>query len=219
MHRFIFLLGVLLLPILGHSSEGCFYFPPCIEPENSPFFVQMIQRARTESFKDILNYFENNQNDTHQFHFKYPIKNEEQAHQFVQVLHLKAREAHHFVPVISHCQPICTAHLGFYRLIKIVQGPEILEHVLVDSPSNTVIFVEEQIKSENGVFPGSFTALNQIIEENGQWFFQGFYLYQNRPSEERIQDNIAMFWETYQNMTSYIEDQKFEARLQNELQY
>lgn len=205
MHRFIFLLGFLMFSILGHASQGCSYLPPSVETGNSPFFTQMIELARKESFRDILDFFESNQSDTHQFHFKYPLKNEEQANQFIQVMYLKAREAHRFVPVISHCQPTCDAHLGFDRLIKIVQGSEILEHVLVDISSNTVIFIEQWVKSEKGVFPGSFTAVNQVIEENGQWFFQGFYLYQNRPSEERIQDNMNMFWETYQNMISYID--------------
>ena len=124
-----------------------------------------------------------------------------------KVLQIKAQEAHRFVPVISLSEFIAPSHLGFIRKITIEgNGPTIQEHVLVDRDKHQVLFIEEfVIDPSGGVHPGSFTALNQVMEENGVWYFAGTYLYPFEPQVDKIDKTSQLFLATYEAMLLFME--------------
>ena len=70
------------------------------------------------------------------------------------------------------------------------------------------IFIEEWVIDSNNVEqPGSFAAINSVIEEEGKWYFAGTYFYNDKPSNSDIPNKIRMFQETYENMISFIENE------------
>jgi hypothetical protein len=159
-----------------------------------------------ETFATLAASLHEMKDSCHQFQFKYPLRDSDQAALFARVMQIKAQEAHRFVPVIANCQFIEPRHLGFSRRVSIVDGPVLQEHVLIDTLTRSIIFVEEfAVTPEGEVVPGTFVALNSVIEEEGQWFFSGIYLYGQPPTEKQIQDRIRMFWLTYEAMIDFIE--------------
>lgn len=196
-----------------HTSSECFYLAPVQDIPESTFLQDLISKSHNlnETFESIRNSFEENNSLYHQFQFKYPLKNQEHAQIFAKVLQIKAQEAHRFVPVIALSQFISTSHLGFIRRITIDgDGPTVQEHVLVDRSSNAVIFIEEWISTKKGIESGCFAALNNIIEENGLWYFAGTYLYNDKPNQNEIHKRIEMFTKTYENMMIFIENENVE---------
>jgi hypothetical protein len=186
----------------------CVYRMPVQEPCENIFFKELITRshALNESFDSIRDSFEQKKSSYHQFQFKYPLKDSEHAQIFAKVLQIKAQEAHRFVPAIVLSQFISPNHLGFLREITIGGGgPTIQENVVIDRASNSVIFIEESIKTTEGTKSGEFSAINKVIEENGQWYFTGTYLYNDKPSQDKIDERIDMFAKTYENMMNFIE--------------
>lgn len=165
-----------------------------------------------ETFASINAFFDDVKESCHQFVFKYPIRDSEQAALFAKALKIKAQEAHRFVPVISACKFLETRNLGFSRQVQIKGGPLVFEHVLVDQESDSLIFIEEFIILPSGEkVPGAFAAINQVREENGAWFFSGIYLYDERPAREQIAERVAMFDLTYHNMLLFIETSDVES--------
>lgn len=188
-----------------NTQPNCIYRGP-VQCDNT-FLKNLIIRSQdqNESFETIHDSIEQNQSFYHQFHFKYPLKNQEHAQVFAKVLQIKAQEAHRFVPAIEFSQLISPAHLGFLREITIGGGPTIQENVLIDQASNSVIFIEKSITTKDGVESGEFAAINKVIEENGHWYFAGTYIYNDHPSQEKINQRINMFTKTYENMMDFIE--------------
>jgi hypothetical protein len=190
-------------------SVSC-YIPPSDPLVDKAFFHELIYRSHREheSFHTISKFFEQNKGSYYQFEFKYPLKDEEYAKTFTKVLHIKAQQAHRFVYVISESEFIAPCHLGFMRKIRIgTEGLTILEHILVDHPTNSHIFIEELVKTQEEERLGSLAALNRVIEENGLWYFQGTYLYADKPNDDEICDRFEMFNQTYENMRLFIENE------------
>jgi hypothetical protein len=77
----------------------------------------------------------------------------------------------------------------------------------LDHESAQVIFIEECVDSNNIQYPGSFAAINSVIEEEGTWYFAGTYFYNEKPRNEDISNKIGMFQKTYENMISFIENE------------
>lgn len=197
-----------LLTIKALPKSDCIYKMPVQEPSKNDFFKELITRGHSinESFDSIRDFFEQKMSLYHQFQFKYPLKDREHAQIFAKVLQIKAQEAHRFVPAIALSQFISATHLGFLREIMIGGGgPTIQENVLIDRASNSVIFIEESIRTPEGTSSGEFAAINRIIEEDGQWYFAGTYLYNDKPSQDKIDERIDMFAKTYENMMRFIE--------------
>ena len=212
-------LSSLFFSSLTFSTETpeCIYVPPTQPIISNTFFQEIISRGHTpaETFASIRTFFEQHQTSYHQFQIKHPLKNQDQAQLFTKVLQIKAQEAHRFVPVIELSQFIEPSHLGFIRQIKIEgNGPIVNEHILMDPSSNAVIFIEESVTTQNGNEPGCFTALNEIIEESGQWFFAGSYLYDSAP--EDASKRIEMFKKTFENMVIFSESEDVD-RIFNQL--
>lgn len=198
-----------LLAIKARPKSDCVYKMPVQEPCDNKFLKELITRGHhlNESFESIRDSFEQKKSSYHQFQFKYPLKGLEHAQTFAKVLKIKAQEAHRFVPAIALSQFISPNHLGFLREITIGGGPKIQENVLIDRASNSVIFIEEAITTTEGIESGEFAAMNTVIEENGQWYFAGTYLYNDKPSADKIDERIDMFAKTYENMMSFIENE------------
>jgi len=197
-----------LLAIKARPKSVCVYKKPVQEPCENTFLKELITRGHNlnESFDSIRDSFEQNKTSYHQFQFQYPLKGHEHAQLFAKVLQIKAQEAHRFVPAIVHSQFISPHHLGFLREITIGGGgPTIQENVLIDRASNSVIFIEESITTKEGIESGEFAAINRVIEENGQWYFAGTYLYNDKPSQDKTDERIDMFAKTYENMMNFIE--------------
>lgn len=190
------------------ETAACIYIAPAQIGENT-FLQELIARSydSNETFETLLSAIQEHKSFYHQFQFKYPLKNQEHAKIFAKVLQIKAQEAHRFVPVITHSQFISPANLGFIRRITIADGPTIQEHTLIDPILNSVIFIEEWISTKNGILLGCFAALNEIIEENGKWYFAGTYLYNDKPSPNEISERIEMFAQTYENMLKFSESE------------
>ncbi len=207
------------------KPTGCFYVTPKEQFVNGVLFQNLILRAHqeNETFASILAAIENDKAQCHQFHFRYPLKDKDHAEKFAKVLHIKAQQAHRFVPVIASSQFTGPGHLGFFREITIrgqgLQGPRVQEHVLVDKAMNRVIFIEEWIATEDGLQPGSFASVNAVTEENGHWYFAGTYLYETPPTLEDLGAREEMFRETYENMLFFLEQEDLEASYQQLIPY
>ncbi len=186
------------------TSEQCYYFEPLEFAVDENFFQKLILRSceEEETFASIESYLRNNIPFCYRFQFKYPLKDSVYANTFAKILQIKAQEAHRFVPVIIFSQFIAPSHLGFIRNIKIAgSGPTVQEHVLVDQNSMQVIFIEEWVMdSDEVIHPGGFAAINSIIEEEGQWYFVGTYLYEEAPQASEVSATIQMFQKTYENI-------------------
>lgn len=213
---FIFLCTIYLVvnqPTLSAASvvQECYYAEPIEQKVDGNFFQKLIVQGydENENFESIEKHLRDNIPFSHRFQFKYPLKDKSHAQIFAKVMQIKAQEAHRFVPVIGLSQFIAPRHLGFIREIKIMNdGPRVQEHVLVDHESPQVIFIEEwAIDSNNIEHPGSFAAINSVIEEEGKWYFAGTYFYNEKPSNSDIPNTIRMFQETYENMISFIESE------------
>lgn len=188
------------------KNSECVYIAPQRSNATNVFDeVKTKSDQNTETFSTMATFFHEIKESCHQFYFKYPLQSAEQAKIFAKILQIKAQEAHRFVPVIASCQFLEPRNLGFSRQIEIVNGPIVQEHLLVDTASDSVIFVEEFAVMPNGeVFPGTFTALNSIIEENGSWYFSGIYLYPDQPNEKQVQERQAMCKKTFENMIDFM---------------
>lgn len=195
----------------NNTSEQCYYLEPLDVAVDEHFFQKLIHQSckEEETFVSIESQLRNNIPFCHRFHFKYPLKDKIHASCFAKIMQIKAQEAHRFVPVIALSQFIAPAHLGFIRNLKIANsGPTVQEHVLVDQNSMQVIFIEEWVMDSNGVvYPGSFTAINSIIEEEGHWYFAGTYIYKDAPDASKVPSIIQMFQMTYENMISFLENE------------
>lgn len=191
--------------------QECYYAEPVEQKVDGNFFQKLIVQGydENETFESIEKHLRDNIPFSHRFQFKYPLRDRSHAQIFAKVMQIKAQEAHRFVPVIDLSQFIAPRHLGFIREIKINNdGPRVQEHVLVDHESAQVIFIEEWvIDSDNIQYPGSFAAINSVIEEEGTWYFAGTYFYNEKPKNADIPNTIRMFQETYENMISFIENE------------
>lgn len=169
------------------------------------FFKDLITLSHDvrQNFDSLYNLFIDNLICGTAFHFKYTLPDVERAHIFSKVLKIKAEQAHRFVTVIEASEYVSKAHLGFIRKIKIYDGPVVQEHVLMDSKSNAVIFIEEWEEKDNARSDGKFAALNNIIEENGIWYFIGIYLYYDDPLLHEVENRKVMFKRTYENMLEF----------------
>jgi hypothetical protein len=202
---------VLNQPILSAANviQECYYAEPIEQKVDGNFFQKLIVQGydENETFTSIEKHLRNHIPFSHRFQFKYPLKDSFHAQIFAKVLQIKAQEAHRFVPVIYSSKFVAPCHLGFIREIKIANdGPRVQEHVLVDHKPTQVIFIEEWAIDANGIeHPGSFAAINSVIEEEGHWYFAGTYFYNEKPSNSDIPNTIRMFQETYENMISFIE--------------
>lgn len=198
----------------------CNYLEPTPPVVDETFFHNFINRAKdeAETFDSMMCSFRQSAPFCHRFQFKYPLQDRVHAEVFARVLQIKAQEAHRFVPAIALSRFDSTSHLGFRRTINIVDaGPKIQEHLLVDKGSNKVIFIEETVEVESDkIFPGCFVAVNEIVEENGFWYFAGTYLYNSKPESDKIENTVKMFQATYDNMMSFIETGKV-AEVYNQL--
>lgn len=178
-------------------------------------FQELLARSNDphEIFPRILSYFEEHKNRSFQFQFAFPLKDEEEAKAFIKTLYIKSQEAHRFVPPIADSHFVSPRHLGFLREIHIAgNGPYVRERVLTDPDSPSIIFIEESVTLPSGkTVEGSFAALNQVIENNGQWYFTGTYLYGEEPSSSDVERRMGMFRKTYENMLSFIENEDVEA--------
>jgi len=212
----IFLYAIYLVlnqPALSAANvvRECYYAEPIEQKVDEIFFQQLILQGydENETFVSIEKHLRDSIPFSHRFQFKYPLKDSSHAQIFAKVLQIKAQEAHRFVPVIDLSQFIAPSHLGFIRNIEIANsGPTVQEHVLVDQNSMQVIFIEEWVMDSNEVIhPGSFAAINGIIEEDGQWYFAGTYLYKDAPDASKVPAIIQMFQKTYENMISFQENE------------
>jgi hypothetical protein len=163
--------------------------------------LALSQDDRT-TLPQLIARFEELKSSCYQYKFKYLLESQSQASEFYKVLKIKAQEAHRVVPPIEHSQFKEPCHLGFIREIRIVNhGPTIREKLLVDENARTILFIEEGMihpeKTE-----GAFTAINQVIEEGGKYYFAGTYLYGSidEDFDESKKDKEAMFRLTYDNM-------------------
>lgn len=195
------------------ANSQCEYLPPRQASDENLFNQILSESMQTDkSVADIASYLHEIKDDCHQFTFKYPLFNADHALTFAKVMEIKAQEAHRFVPVFSDCRFIEEANLGFIRQADVKGGPTIQEHVLVDSGAHTVIFVEQFVRLPNGQeIPGAFAAINQVVEEEGCWYFSGAYLYAEEPSLDKIQERKEMFRKTYDNMIDFIQRDDVEA--------
>ncbi len=198
---------------LGDAESSPFvYIAPQRAYASNPFGEMRAKSDRVvETFATMASFLHGVQDCCHQFRFKYPLLSAEHAKTFAKVMHIKAQEAHRFVPVIKNCEFIGPRNLGFARRIVIAEGPIVQEHVLVDAASDAVIFIEESVVLPNGeVQPGAFAALNSVIEENGSCYFSGIYLYDDQPSDRQAQERKTMFRLTYENMIGFMESDDVE---------
>lgn len=200
----------LLLPICAvlpvsaiEKADGCTYTPPLEAQADVKFFREIGALANIETFENVLKFFKEHQSNLHQFEFRYSLKDKAHAEAFAKVLRIKAQEAHRFVPVIEDCTVLDSASSGFIRHIFIKDGPLVQEHTLIDQ--DRVLFIEQWVISENGVEPGRFSAFNRIVEEEGKWYFDGTYLYDEPASVEEAAQRCEMFRKTYENMAAFIE--------------
>jgi hypothetical protein len=183
------------------------YVEPIEQKEN--VFKEIIKLSNDvkNSFSDIENFLVDNSKYFHQFYFTYPLK-EEQAIEFMEVMSIKAQEAHRFVPVIAKSKFIKKQHLGFSRQITLKNGTIVQEHVLTWSPPipSIIMFIEESVTLTNGkTLPGAFAAINQVFIFKDQFYFRGKYFYQDKPTEQQIHEREIMFKKTYENMLDFIE--------------
>ncbi|MBA3286141.1 MAG: DUF1857 family protein [Nitrosopumilus sp.] len=204
---------VVNLPTLlaANVVQECYYAEPIEKKVDGNFFQKLIVEGydENETFASIEKNLRDNIPFSHRFQFKYPLKNSFHAQNFAKVLQIKAQEAHRFVPVIDKSQFIAPCHLGFIREIKIKnEGLRVQEHVLLDHVTAQAIFIEEWVIDSNNIqYPGSFAAINSVIEEEGMWYFAGTYFYNEKPQDADIPNTISMFQETYENMISFIENE------------
>jgi hypothetical protein len=193
-----------------HVAQECYYVEPIEQKVDGNFFQKLILQGydENETFASIENHLRDNIPFSHRFQFKYPLKNKSYAQVFAKVMQIKAQEAHRFVPVIDISQFIERCHLGFIREIKIKNdGPKVREHVLLDHESAQIIFIEEWVRDSNNIqYPGSFAAINSLIEEEGTSYFAGTYFYNEKVKNADIPNKIRMFQETYENMITFIEN-------------
>lgn len=210
---FVFLCAIYLAvnPALSLANvvHECYYAEPAEQKVEGNFFQKLIAQGydENETFASIEKHLRDKVTFSHRFQFKYPIGDHSQAQIFAKVMQIKAQEAHRFVPVIELSQFIAPRHLGFIREIKICDGPTVQEHVLVDHRSPQVIFIEEWVLTPDNIqYPGSFAAINSVVEEEGTWYFAGTYFYNEKPDNAKISNTIRMFHETYENMISFIEN-------------
>jgi hypothetical protein len=199
------------IELAANTAEQCYYAEPLEFAVDEHFFSKLILQSgnEKETFASIESHLRSNIPFCHRFQFKYPLKDGVHANTFAKVMQIKAQEAHRFVPVITFSQFIAPSHLGFIRNIKIANnGPTVQEHVLVDQNSRQVIFIEEWVMDSNEVIhPGSFAAINSIIEEEGQWYFAGTYFYKDAPDASKFPAIIQMFQKTYENMILFLENE------------
>lgn len=202
-----------LIELNQEESQECVIQLPKVQT-NINFFqaINTKSRDKTETFTSILNFFEQNKNSYYLFTFNYPLADKEQADQFAKVLAIKAQEANRFVPVIATSQFIEPSHLGFIRQITIKDGPKLQERVLIDQKTKKVIFIEDWVDIEGQILPGSFAAVNAIVEKNEQWYFAGSYLYQANPLDTKTEESIVeMFKMTYENMLTFLQNEDVDA--------
>ena len=182
----------------------CNYSLPSKEPGDENLFQKLLLQSlnEAETFASVESSLINLFPYYFSFQFKYPLADKTHAKKFAKILHIKAQEAHRFVPVIALSQFISPRHLGFIRNIEIANnGPTVLEHVLVAPNYQHVIFIEEYATDSNGIIhPGGFAALNSIVEENGHWYFVGLYLYRETPDVSEYSEIREMFDKTFRNM-------------------
>lgn len=196
------------------EPKECIIHIPNYVPTNSNFFqaINAKSKDKTETFASILNFFEQNKNSFYLSTFNYPLADKEQAEKFAKVLAIKAQEANRFVPVIASSQFIKPSHLGFIRQITIKDGPTLQERVLVDQKTKKVIFIEDWVDIGGQILPGSFAAVNAIVEKNGHWYFTGSYLYETNPTDTKTEESIMeMFKMTYENMLTFLKNEDVEA--------
>lgn len=188
--------------------QECIYIAPKAN-FLSDVFSAMVTKGEdpAETFSSMAAYLHEIKDSCHQFYFKYPLQNAEQAEIFSKVMQIKAQEAHRFVPVIVDSKFIEPRNLGFSRKIGILDGPSIQEHVLMDPTSHSIIFIEESITLQTGeTLPGAFMALNRLMEEDGTWYFSGIYLFDTVPTEQETQERVEMFRLTFENMIHFTEN-------------
>lgn len=218
MKKLFFYLYALSLLVSGpeelratNISEQCYYSEPLDFSVDEFFFQKLILQGSSEeeTFASIESHLRSNIPFCHSFQFKYPLKDSAQADTFAKIMQIKAQEAHRFVPIITLSEFISPSHLGFIRHIKIANnGPTVQEHVLVDQSSMQVIFIEEWVMDANEVkHPGSFAAINSVVEEEGQWYFAGTYFYNGATHASEVPAIIEMFQKTYENMISFLENE------------
>jgi hypothetical protein len=197
------------------KTSYCKYLAPIQPVKTEEFFHELISRGNSEkeTFDTIASYLKEQAAFCHRFEFKYPLKNKEYAQVFTKVLHIKAQQAHRFVPVIAFCEFIAPSHLGFIRKYNVQGlGSSVQEHVLIDQTDDNIIFIEEFIEDiDSGVQLGCFAAINSILEEEGCWYFAGTCLYDWEPEAETINKTIQMFRKTYENMIFFIENEDIDA--------
>lgn len=197
------------------AQEEFLYQSPRQGTVDETIFHELVQLSHDESstFQTIQSYFQENQENCHQFQFKQPLKDKEHADLFKKVLRIKAREPQKFVPVITSSERLSPTSLGFMRQITIGENElTVQEHVVIDQESNACIFIEELVSTSTGVKLGSFTASNAVVEEAGQWYFVGTYLYSGDvPNETQIYDKIKMFRKTYENMEAFLENEDLDV--------
>jgi hypothetical protein len=187
-------------------------------------FARMAQ-DETETFESLHSIFKWMMPHCCYFQFKYPLKDEQQAKDFVKVLKIKAQQAHRFVPVISSCEFIAPSHLGFTRKIIVKEKDYLLqerdvriqEHIVINADSNAILFIEEWIALSTGeIMAGHFAAINDVIEEEGQWYFTGTYLYD---FVKDVEQSKQMFDATYRNMVTFLENEDVEVVYQSLAKY
>lgn len=186
------------------ETQGCLFVESRDTSGLNDFYANMIEKAKDEkeTFDTVCQYFLNNKHRGYVFHFKYHLKDEDEAKNFNEVLKIKAKEPHHFVPVIVKSKIDSQAHLGFNRQITIKDGgPVCLEQVLLNTYSNAVLFIETSYKTGETAHQGKYVSLNRIVNENGQWLFEGIYLYPEKPD---VQAKIKMYEKTFENMLNHI---------------
>lgn len=191
-----------------HASNGvseCHYLKPEKEMAADIFRTLQDSSNRADTFGAVADLIEEARDSCHQFEFKYALKNREEAEVFSKVMRIKAQAAHWFVPVIKDCQVVEKRNLGFLRQVTIQDGPIVQENVLIDQESGSVLFIEEAVLLPNGrELPGAFAAINRVIEEEGDFYFHGIYLYDEEPDLLTIEKRDEMFRATYENMLRFL---------------
>lgn len=214
----VFSQGILFSISPSEKGGYCIYVAP--EKFNMPdlfFDFARLGHNENETFESLRVRFQSLWPHSHRFHFKYPLKDKEQALIFSKILHIKAQQAHRFVSLIANCQFIAPSHLGFMRTITVKEKDYLLqekdvhiqEHVLVDAQTHAVMFIEDWITlSMDEVMAGHFAALNEVVEEEGQWYFAGTYLYD---FVSDVEQSKQMFDQTYESMLLFQENEDVEA--------
>ncbi len=158
---------------------------PPAQGEGTEALQRLITQSKTEKFGKLVGIFIQSYPQCHAIHFKFPLEVDRQA--FVRILAIFARQPDFFAQGPSRFGPIPRYELidetlmGFTRVDKYEGLEPIRLNFFVDQGTGSIMGVVEN---------GTRAALDQVVEENGKWYYTGAFLFAVKREETMI-DHIV----------------------------